>query len=205
MNDNSTLVRLGDLFPSMPEGDRASLEHIWIQLDHALQHCRLDVQDIATTFRTVRAVTALGLIRVHVDVDACEVWASAIQEDGTILRIGRGLPATRLFGWSWWLRFAFQRWAPECSAIDFIEDPLNRPSNVEMDTCQWLIRRLSIDPRFWSLSEEFDAAVGIPSLAVELVEEVHHWRGLEYVSEAWRLMERVDREIHKALASLPNQ
>ena len=198
MFEHSVLVRLSQMFPGPPEGDRELLEHMWGKFDQALAGCRLEIHDEKVPFGDVRVVTALGLIRVKVDVGACDAWAYAIEEDGSVRRIGRGLPATRLFHWWSWMRFAFQRWAPQCSAIDFIEDPLNRPSNVELATCRMLIGRLAVDRRFWSLSDEFDAATGIPPFAAALVEDVRHWRSMEDTCEAWRLIEQTNIAIQRA-------
>jgi hypothetical protein len=72
-----------------------------------------------------------------------------------------------------------------------VADPLNRPSNVELDTTRVLMRRLKVDPRYWTLFDEFNAAIGTPALVSEVMAETEGslWQTLQGVSEIWRLAE----------------
>jgi hypothetical protein len=179
--------------------DRDLVERMWGKLDCALQHRRLEVWDAPTAWGTLRVVAALGLLQFEADVAACELTAYAIQEDESRRRIDSGFRGPRIFDSFWWMRYAFQRWAPECSGVDFVVDPLNRPSRAELDATCILLRRLKVDPRYWTLLDEFNAAIGTPALISEVMIETDGrlWQTLQGVSEIWRLAEtrryRADR------------
>ena len=165
---------LACLFPRGTRANRYLLERMWKRLDRALADSRLEVRSEDPGFGPVRVVTALGLLQVYVDYRACEMWGGVIVE-GSVRRMGWGAPAFRLL-WMrrcpcWWLRFAFQAWLPRRSMPDFIADPLQRPGNVELDTSRALVSRLGVDPRFRTLPEEFDEAIGLPALMQVLTEE----------------------------------
>jgi hypothetical protein len=196
-------ARTEHLFPVPFKGDHELLELIWEKLDWALEHCRLDIRDEPVPFGSVRVVTALGIIRYYVDAQDCLIWGMAMKADGQFHMLGPCLHASQLFHVSrcphWWLRFAFQRWAPMCSGIDLIDDPANRPSNVELATSQRLMRRLGGDPRFCLFADEFDAALGIPEFIWSLIRE----RAEDYdcnvvtASDIWHRTECVSSVISK--------
>lgn len=182
---------LGHLFPPDTRADRNLLDRMWERLDQALAECRLDVRTEDLGFGPIRMVTALGLLQVRIDDAACELWGGVI-EDGTFRPIGPGLHAAQLL-WRhncpiWWLRFAFQVWVPERATFDFVACPLQRPDNIELDTSRALVRRLGMDPRFRTLPEEFDEAVGVPALMQVLAEE-KSGMGMERASHVWQMRE----------------
>ncbi len=182
---------MGYLDASSSRPDRNLLERIWEKLDWALQHRRLEVRDVPKAWGILREVTALGLFQFEVDAAACDLAAYAIQEDGRRRWIDSSFHGPRIFDSFWWLRYAFQRWEPDCSGIDFVVNPLTRPSNIELDTTRILLRRLRVDSRYWTLFDEFNAAIGTPALVSKTMAETDggYWQTLTDVSEVWRLSE----------------
>jgi hypothetical protein len=192
------------------KADRNLLERMWGHIDDALDRSRLYVCDVPAPEGKIREVTALGIIRYYVDPHRCRISAMARKADGVFHPIGPCLPAVRLFWrrncYHWWLRFAFQTWAPDCSGIDLIDDPGNRPCNIELDTSRLIVARLSYDRRFMSLVDDFDEAIGLPSFVRTLIEEesqAYHcdvdrageiWRSMESVTAATRQVMRRVRE-----------
>jgi hypothetical protein len=183
--------RLSYLHPFERRGDDVLVERIWAKVDHALRYRRIEISDEVRPWGTVRVVTALGLLQLEVDYDACDMIAFAILEDGSRRRIGPSFRGPYVFGHPQWLRWAFLRWAPECSGIDYVADPLSRPSNIEVETSGRLARRLRFDYRYWTLPHEFYAAVGRPMVVSDCMSEARALgsNSLEYVCEAWRAME----------------
>jgi hypothetical protein len=188
--------------------DRGLLDMIWGKLDHALAHHRLEVRELRGLHGERREITALGIIRYTVDPDGCRISGEAIKADGNFHPIGHGLPCTRLF-WLrncpiWWLRLAFQTWAPDCTGIDMIDEPLNRPCNLELGTSRLIARRLSYDRRFVSLVEDFDDALGLPPLVRMLVEEEAEANScdVDRAGEIWRIAEDVTSVVRRVMASI---
>ena len=183
------------------------LDMMWAKLDWALAHCRLEVHEEHTTFGTLRVVTALGIIRYHVDPQACEFWGSAMNANGEFQRIGPCFPCIPLFRFRkcpmFWLRLAFQRWAPECSHADLIADPGNRPSIVELATSRVLIRRLRLDARYVTLSYEFEQVLGLPAFVRAHVDEDDQYQirncSFESASRVWRSVNAVSGDIRRLM------
>jgi hypothetical protein len=179
------------------KGDRNLLDMIWEKLDYALDDHRLYVCDVPAAQGKIREITALGIIRYYVDPHSYRISGMAMKADGVFHPIGPCLHAVRLF-WvrncaHWWLRFAFQTWVPNCSGIDLIDDPGNRPSNIELDTSRLIVRRLTYDRRFRTLVDDFDEAIGLPSFVRTLIEEearAYHCN-VDRAGEIWRSMESV--------------
>lgn len=194
---------LDHLHPSTDRASRFLLERMWSRLDHALAVRRLETGVADLGFGPVRTVTALGLIQMRIDDRACELWGGVVTPEGAFRRIGWGLPATRLL-WVdrcplWWLRFAFQTWIPERSTIDFVECPLNRPDNIELDTSRMLVRRLGADARFRTLPEEFDEAIGLSTiLEVMREKQGYHVPVVEHASHVWQVSEALLARIRRA-------
>lgn len=182
-------------FPN--KADRNLLERIWGHIDDALDRSRLYVCEVPAPEGKIREITALGIIRFTVDPHRCCISGMAKKADGVFHPIGHCLPAVRLFWrrtcYHWWLRFAFQRWAPDCSGIDLIADPGNRPCNVELDTSRLIMERLSYDRRFMNLVDEFDDAIGLPSFVRTLIEEecAASYCNVDRANEIWQSMESV--------------
>ena len=183
--------RLSYLHPFERRGDDVLLERIWAKVDHALRYRRIEISDEVRPWGTVRVVSALGLLQLEVDYEACDMIAFAIQKNGSRRRIGPAFQGPFVFHHPQWLRWAFLRWAPECSGIDYVADPLSRPSKIELDTTGTLFGRLRFDYRYWTLPAEFYAAVGRPLLVSDCMNEARALgsNSLEYVCEAWRAME----------------
>jgi hypothetical protein len=190
-------------FPN--RADRSLLDMMWDKLDHALAHQRLDVREVSAPSGMIREITALGIIRYYVDPQAFRISGMAMKADGLFHPIGDCLHAVRLF-WvrscaHWWLRFAFQTWAPRCSGIDMIDEPANRPCNIELDTSQLIVRRLCFDRRFMTLVEDFDDALGLPPLARMLIEEQAEasYCDVDRASEIWQQTESVAAAIRQVI------
>jgi hypothetical protein len=189
--------RLGHIPFGPSKADRSLLEMMWDKLDHALDYHRLIVLNVPSPQGKIREITALGIIRYYVDPHRFGISGTARKADGVFHPIGPCLPAVRLF-WRrncphWWLRFAFQTWAPNCSGIDLIDDPGNRPSNVELDTSKLIVQRLIYDRRFRTLADDFDEAIGLPSFVRTLIEEETEANScnVDRASEIWQSMESV--------------
>ena len=210
LDDTLNLInaRTRHLDPPQFEGDYGLLELIWEKLDWALEHCRLEVREESVPFGTVRVVTALGIIRFHVDAHDCLIWGMAMKADGQFHRIGPCLHASRLFHVRncahWWLRLAFQRWAPQSTpGIDLIDDPANRPSNIELATSRRLMRRLGADSRFCTFADEFDAALGIPDFVWSRIREreENSYCNVDVASYIWHRLECAAAAIGKMARS----
>lgn len=197
--------RLGHIPSSSDQVDLNLLDMMWDKLDHALAHHRLAVREVPGPRGPIREITALGIIRYYVDPHGCRISGEAMKADGHFHPIGPCLRTVRLF-WVpgcpiWWLRFAFQTWAPKCTGIDFIDDPANRPSNIELGTSRLIVRRLSFDRRFTTLVEDFDDALGLPPLARSLVEEEAetNYCNVDRASEIWAQTESVTAAIRRVI------
>ena len=187
------------------KADRDMLEMIWDKLDHALDDHRLEVRDVPAPKGKIREITALGIIRYSVDPHSCRISGMAMKADGAFHPIGPCLPTVRLF-WVrncplWWLRFAFQAWAPDCSGIDLIADPANRPCNIELDTSRLIMERLSYDRRFMTLVDDFDDAINLPSFVRTLIEEESNafHCDVNRASEIWQSMESVTAAVRQLM------
>ena len=193
MSRGLPLHALPHLFPVATSVNPHLLEQMWERLDRALADSRLEVRTEDFGFGPIHVVTALGLLQVCVDHRACEIWGGVIV-DGSHRRIGWGLPAFQLL-WMrhcpcWWLRFAFQVWAPERPTFDYVHCPLQRPDNIELDTSRALVDRLGVDPRFRTLPEEFDVAIGLPTLMQVLTEDdPGKVATMEWATRIWQSVE----------------
>lgn len=176
MDEELISQRLSCLFrwPLPGMGDNPFVERVWERLDHALAQYRLDAHDEVTATRTIRVITVLGLFRIWVDLDIGQVWVYYIEEGGTFREIDDSFHLYRLFHHprcrNWWLRFAFMRWEPACSGVDFVKHPHSRPCTIELDASRRLVRRRNLDKRYWTLAQDFDEAIGFPSLALSMME-----------------------------------
>jgi hypothetical protein len=137
------------------------LELIWSELDRRLDHA-ITIHEQQRFTGPQRVVEVLGLLAVHVEPARHAVSCWSIEPDGTRRPIGTGWSLRDPFAERFWLRFAFQRWAPRLSRIDFVECPLNRPAEVEIETGKRLMGRLRVDRRYWQMADAFVSALGIP-------------------------------------------
>lgn len=193
--------RLAHLPFDSSRADRELLDRIWAHLDYALDRHRFEVLELRMPQGKIRQITALGIIRFCVDPNRCQISGMAMKADGVFHPIGACLPTMRLF-WlrncpHWWLRLAFQTWAPHCTGIDMINDPCNRPSNIELDTSKLIVRRLCYDRRFMTLVDEFDAAIDLPSFVRTLIEQESKASSccVDRATEIWQAMESVKAAI----------
>ena len=208
MDEELISRRLDYLLPRswLDMGDNPLVERMWKRLDHALGHCRLEVHDEVSATETIRVVTVLGLFRIRVDHEGGNAWAYLIEEDGTFREINGSFHLYRLFHHPCcrylWLRYAFQRWEPMCSDIDFVSEPLNRPCNAELDASRRLVRRLNLDKRYWTLAQDFDEAIGFPPLALSMMEEqsAANSCNLEDTNRIWQTSLHVLRAMRRAMA-----
>jgi hypothetical protein len=185
--------------------DRILLERMWARIDWALDHEPLYVYETAGPNGGTRVVTALGIIRYLVDLRHFRISGEAKKADGHFHPIGSCLHTVRLFQVKncahWWLRFAFQTWEPQCSGIDLIDDPGNRPCNIELDTSKLIMWRLVYDRRFQALVKDFDDALGLPSFVRSLIEEEARelYCNVDRASEIWQAMEEVTAGIQRVI------
>ena len=201
--------RLSHLPFDSNKADRSLLEMMWDKIDQALDHNRLRVCEVPAPQGKIREITALGIIRYYVDPHSFTISGMAMKADGVFHPIGPCLPTVRLFWrrtcYHWWLRFAFQTWAPHCTGIDMIDDPGNRPSTIELDTSRLIVRRLSYDRRFMTFAEDFDDAIGLPSFVRTLIEEECEANScnVDRATEIWRSMESVTAAVRHVMQPRP--
>ena len=120
---------------------------------------------------------------MHVEPERGDVACYAIHADGSRHRMGHGWPLDDALSKPFWLRFAFQRWAPHLSRVDFFSDPLNRPATLELDTGRFLMRRLRADARYSRLCDAFVAALDIPAHVIDAIHREHRSATAETLSE----------------------
>lgn len=171
--------------PHATDIDVDVLEHLWAELDRRLDTAPLAVRTVAWVDGTMRIVELLGLIAVHVEPECGDVSCWSIEPDGTRRRMGPGWPLADPFAYGFWLRFAFQRWAPHLSRTDFFGYPLNRPATIELDTGNRLLQRLRVDRRYWQMCDAFVAALGVPAAVIAEAKRVGRHPDADVISALW--------------------
>lgn len=189
MSDIDPYECLDYLHPRESSANPELVERLWSRLDSALNR-PLVVSDSGTE----RTVEALSLLAFRVDRSAHRIQSFAIQEDGSQREFGRGITGVGIFQRGWWLRFAVNQWAPEWASSDYVAEPLQRPSNIELASDAVIYWRLRLDVRYRTFRDEFDAALGVPQAVITLVDDA--WSSLAQVSpesvcESWSEIENL--------------